>query len=145
MNSTLQWRHNGCDGVSSHRCLDRVINRLFRRRAKKTSKLRVTGLSEEDSPVTSEFPAKRASNAENIPSLWRHHVKKTVFISSNITYDFWSIPEVTHSFSWYTTYHVPLTRYAKLHVAHAPRMPGTFSPPPRASDPDMHRDTCRDR
>ena len=26
--------------------------------------------------------------------------------------------------------HGPLTRYAKLRVAHAPRMPGTFSPPP---------------
>ena len=23
-------------------------------------------------------------------------------------------------------------------------MPGTFSPPPRVSDPDMHYDTCRD-
>ena len=26
--------------------------------------------------------------------------------------------------------------------AHAPRMPGTFSPPPRVSDPDMHHGTC---
>ena len=31
----------------------------------KTSKLRVTGLCEGNSPVTSEFPAQRASNAEN--------------------------------------------------------------------------------
>ena len=36
----------------------------------------------------------------------------------------------------------PLTRYAKLRVAHAPGMPGTFSPPPRYSDPDMHHGTC---
>ena len=36
----------------------------------------------------------------------------------------------------------PLTRYAKLRVAHAPGMPGTFSPPPRFSDPDMHNGTC---
>ena len=36
----------------------------------------------------------------------------------------------------------PLTRYAKLRVAHAPGMPGTFSPPPRVSDPDMHHSTC---
>ena len=35
-----------------------------------------------------------------------------------------------------------LTRYIKLQVAHAPGMPGTFSPPPRVSDPDMHRDKC---
>ena len=38
--------------------------------------------------------------------------------------------------------HGPLTRYAILQVAHAPRMPGTFSPPPRVSYPDMHYVTC---
>ena len=38
--------------------------------------------------------------------------------------------------------HGPLARYDKLLVAHAPGMPGTFSPPPRVSDPDMHHDTC---
>ena len=36
----------------------------------------------------------------------------------------------------------PLTRYVKLRVAHAPGMPGTFSPPPRDSDPDLHHGTC---
>ena len=36
----------------------------------------------------------------------------------------------------------PLARYLKLSVAHAPRTPGTFSPPPRGSDPDMHHGTC---
>ena len=38
--------------------------------------------------------------------------------------------------------HWPLIRYAKLRVAHAPGMPGTFSPPPRVSDPDTHHGTC---
>ena len=37
--------------------------------------------------------------------------------------------------------HGPLARYVKLRVAHAPGMPGTFSPPPRVSDPDMHHGT----
>ena len=41
-----------------------------------------------------------------------------------------------------TQLHGPLTRYAKLRVAHVLGMPGTFSPPPRVSDPDMHRGTC---
>ena len=41
-----------------------------RRRAKKTSKLCVTGLCARNSPVTGEFPAQRASNAENA-SIWR--------------------------------------------------------------------------
>ena len=36
----------------------------------------------------------------------------------------------------------PLARYVKLQVAHAPRIPGTFSPPSRVSDPDMHHGTC---
>ena len=41
--------------------------------SKKTSKLRVTGLGEGNSPVTSEFPAHRVSNAENVSIWWRHH------------------------------------------------------------------------
>ena len=36
----------------------------------------------------------------------------------------------------------PRARYVKLRVAHAPRLPGTFSPPPRVSDHDMHPGTC---
>ena len=49
------------------------LNCLFRRKSKKTSKLRVTGLCAGNSPVTGEFPAKRASNAENVSIWWRHH------------------------------------------------------------------------
>ena len=48
-------------------------NRLFRRRSKKTSKLRVTGLCAGNSPGTGEFPAQMASNAENVSISWRHH------------------------------------------------------------------------
>ena len=36
----------------------------------------------------------------------------------------------------------PLARYVQLWVAHAPGMPGTFSPPARVNDPDMHHGTC---
>ena len=38
--------------------------------------------------------------------------------------------------------HGPLARYARLRVAHAPGMPGTFSPSSQVSDPDMHHGTC---
>ena len=41
---TLQWRHNGRDGVSNNQPHDCLLNRLCRRRSKQTSKLRVTGL-----------------------------------------------------------------------------------------------------
>ena len=40
----VQWRHNERDGVSNHQPHDCLLNRLFRCRSKKTSKLRVTGL-----------------------------------------------------------------------------------------------------
>ena len=36
---TLQWHHNERDGVSYHRCLDYLLNRLLKRRSKKTSML----------------------------------------------------------------------------------------------------------
>ena len=52
----LQWRHNERDAVSTHRRLDCLLNRLFRRRSKKISKLRVTGLCEGNPPVTGGFP-----------------------------------------------------------------------------------------
>ena len=42
--SLLQWRHNGHDGVSNHQPYDCLLDYLFRRRSKKTSELRVTGL-----------------------------------------------------------------------------------------------------
>ena len=45
-----------------------------RRRSKKTSTLRVTGLCEENSSVTGEFPAQRTSDTENVSVWWRHHV-----------------------------------------------------------------------
>ena len=68
--STLHWRHNERDGVSNHQPHDL----LFRFRSKKTSKLRVTGLCAGNSPVTSELPTQRASNAENASNWWRHHI-----------------------------------------------------------------------
>ena len=71
--NALQWRHNGQDSVSNHQPHDCLFNRLFRRRSRKTSKLRVTGLCAGNSPWTSEFPAQRASYAENVSIWWRHH------------------------------------------------------------------------
>ena len=70
----LQWRHDERNEVSDHHHCDCLLNRLFSRRSKKTSKLHVTSLCAGNSPVIDEFPAQRASNAENA-SIWsRHHV-----------------------------------------------------------------------
>ena len=56
--ATLHWRHNDHSGVSNHQPHGCLLNRLFRRRSKETSKL----------------PAQRASYAENASIWWRHHV-----------------------------------------------------------------------
>ena len=70
---SLRWRHNGHDSVSNHQPQDCLLNHLFRRRSKKISKLHITGLCAGNSPGTGEFPAQRASNAENGSIWWRHH------------------------------------------------------------------------
>ena len=57
---TLRWRHNGLGSISNHQPHDCLLNRLFRRRSKKTSKIHVTGLCAVNSP------------AENV-SIWRRH------------------------------------------------------------------------
>ena len=70
--ATLQWRHNERDDVSNHQPHDRLLNRSFRRRSKKTSKLRVTGLCAGNSPVTGEFLAQRTSDAENFDDIVKY-------------------------------------------------------------------------
>ena len=62
--------------IASHQPHDCLLNRLFRRRSKKTSKLRVTGLCARNSPWTGKFPEQMTSNAENVSIWWRHHVTR---------------------------------------------------------------------
>ena len=69
----LRWRHNGHDSVSNHQPRDCFLNRLLRRRSKKTSKLRVTGLCAMNSPEAGEFSAQMTSYSENVSIWWRHH------------------------------------------------------------------------
>ena len=66
-----------------HQPYDCLLNGLFRRRSKKTWKLRVIGLCAGNSPGTGEFAAQMASNAENISIWWRHHV--LVFKTPDVT------------------------------------------------------------
>ena len=102
---SLLWLHNGRDCVSNHQPRDWLLNRLFRRRSKKISKLRVTGLCAGNSPGTGEFPAQMASNAENVSIQWRHHVGwnpdfesnpieyfKCDSSSTNCKCNYWSMP-----------------------------------------------------
>ena len=57
-NFPLHWRHNDHDGVSNHQSHGCLLNRLFGRRSKKTSKLRVTGLCAGNSPGPVNSPHK---------------------------------------------------------------------------------------
>ena len=76
----LRWRHNRRNSVSNHQPHDCLLNRLFRRRSKKTSKLRVAGLCAGNSPGTGEFPAQMASNAENVHLMTPSWYSSTVSI-----------------------------------------------------------------
>ena len=71
----LQWRHSECDGVSNHWRLDCLLDCLFRRRSKKTSKVCVTWLCEGNPPVTGRLPSPRASSAQNVSIWWRHNAE----------------------------------------------------------------------
>ena len=77
--NSLQWRHNRRDSVSNHQPHDCLLNLLLRRRSKKTSKLRVTGLCARSSPGTGEIPAQMARNAENVSIWWGHHATNEYF------------------------------------------------------------------
>ena len=101
----LRWRHNGRDSVSNHLPHDCLLNRLFRRRSKKTSKLRVTGLCAGTSPGTGEFPAQMASNAENVSIWWRNHA---LDLSSNWMTQRWYDKNENRCFVWINglTYHL---------------------------------------
>ena len=93
--NALQWRHNDRDGVLNHRRPDCLLKTLFRRRSKKTSKLRVTGLCEVNPPVTGGFPSQRASNAENVSIWWHHH---GVWYVNRIAYIL--LTTISNAFSW---------------------------------------------
>ena len=91
-NSPLQWRDNDYDGVSNHQPHGYLLNRLFRCRSKKTSKLRVTGLcagnlpgpvnSPHKGPVTRKmFPCFVQSEAANQLAGRSHILPATLLLS----------------------------------------------------------------
>ena len=75
---TLQWRHNDHDGVSNHQLHGCLLNRLFSRRSKKASKLRVPGLCVGNSPGPVNSPHKG-------PVTWKMFPFDDVIMISHIT------------------------------------------------------------
>ena len=76
--NTLQWRHNGRHGISTHQQLHGLFNYLLWAISKKYQSSALLALCEGNSPVTGEFPSQRASNAERASIWWRH--RDTVII-----------------------------------------------------------------
>ena len=84
----LQWRHNAHDDVSNHQPHGCFLSPLFRYRSKKTSKLRVTGFCEGNSPMmTVNLSAQRASNGESVSIWWRHHANDQTLLIINYNAD----------------------------------------------------------
>ena len=117
---SLQWRHNDHNDVSNHQPRGRLLNRLFRRRSKKTSKLRVTGLYAGNSPGPVNAPHKGPVTQKMIPfddvimmsskSIFNRGSKITNFVPdisgvwhnqmTITTIKSWSIYFIMHSGGW---------------------------------------------
>ena len=116
-----------------------VCSNCVQANIKANIKVRVTGPLW--GPVIGGFPSQRTSNAENVSIWWRHHVWARILSACAISMSKQFSKQNSIAIDFQQPYG-PLARYAKLRVAHAPGMPGTFSPPPRISDSDMHHGTC---
>ena len=79
---SLNWRHNVHDGVSNHQPHGCLFNRLFRRRSKKISKLRVNGLCAGNSPGPLNSPHKGTVTRKLFPF---YDVIKSQFRNPTVT------------------------------------------------------------
>ena len=92
INVTLQWRYKKHDGVSNNKPHDCLPNRSFRYSWKEISKLRGTDLCEGNSPVTGEYPAQRASDAQTASLLCTHHFMADHFLDKIEKLNNWPCP-----------------------------------------------------
>ena len=71
--SSLPWYHNELAAVSNHQPHECLFNRFFHAQIKENIKAPRHWPLCGNSPMTSEFPAQRASYAENVYIWWRHY------------------------------------------------------------------------
>ena len=73
---------------------------------------------------------------------WHQYCRETIFRGVKFVLN----PAVRHLTAYWQEAQIlcygHLTTYAKLRVAHAPGMPGTFLPATTGYDPDIHHGTC---
>ena len=117
----LLWRHNERDSVSNHQPNDCLLNHSFMCKSKKTPKLRVTGLCVGNSPVTGEFPAQRASNAENVSIWWRHHapwaIPCNIYFSASLISCMRSYQIIHVVYTWREIGQSPIISYVWIRMA----------------------------
>ena len=116
---TLRWRHNDQAGVSNHQPYGCLLNRLFRRRSKETSKLRVTGLCAVNSPGPVNSPHKGPvtrkmfpfddvimimDNVENMLNLT--HTLDKIYLTYMWDWDWEKLLNTTYQYTvpWYPTH-----------------------------------------
>ena len=87
---TSQWCHNDHDGVSNHQPHGCLLNRLFRCRSKKTSKLRVTGLCAGNSPGPVNSPQK-------VP------IMRKMFPFDDVIMHVWELVRLILEIPWWST------------------------------------------
>ena len=94
MVDSLRWRHNGRDGVSNHRHLDGLLNRLFKRYTKAPRRWPLWGEFTGDRWI----PSQRANDTENV-SIWlRHHVHLTI---RSCILSVWHLRQIGETQTWY--------------------------------------------
>ena len=133
-------RHNGHDSISNHQPHDCLLNRLFRCRSKKTSKLCVAGLCVGNSPESGKFPAQMASNAENVSIWWRHH-------GSYICHKLLHCSQLNTALHWGVMKHFTLTQIAnpktgEMGSIHSCYHSGLYTRLDRLED-SLHNNTSR--
>ena len=129
---SLRWRHNDHAGVSNHQPHGCLLNRLFRRKPKKTSKLRVNGLCAGNSPGTGEFPAQMASYAEDVSIWWRHHYvlgRGIGAISGGVLLEVFGGPYTFYGTAAVAALTLLFYLLTQLYISHKERHSGKGQPP----------------
>ena len=86
----LQWRHNDHDSVSNHQPHGCLLSRFIRAQIKENIKAPRHWPLCGEFTGPGDFPAQRASNAENVSVWWRHHGKyqDILDVIRNITHEY---------------------------------------------------------
>ena len=120
----VYWRHNDHDSVSNRQPYGCLLNRLFRRRSKKTSKFRVTGFCVGNSPGPVNSPHKGQVTRKMFP--FDDVIMLDLYLLRNNHFGYILIeyhvqppsPESHHGSNWHATkaYYPAYLAQVSLHI-----------------------------